>query len=324
MENYISDTGWKIHKYNDNISVECFNPKNAEWRGSFVDSDKNVTNKYPFIREFPYHINILLSNQSRYIDNIRLKEIISEASEKGTFYIDFIYKNNEPIHHHIIDILDHTVKAQIYPTVNVYLEQFNNDLLEFAKVNPCEIGITSYDGFDSIQETFYLLINNNVKTIINLTLNNNTVDSIINILSSNNSYFSSSNFSHLIIYKDIPNNISQEIKEKYDRLNELIQRREDELVVFEKCAKNIQVIHNALKTCIRSRRSLFIDYDLKAKPCKYDYDNKFAIDLNQFTLEEAWNSDQFKSFREQISCEENMTKIDSQNQYLITKCPLLD
>ena len=323
MENYISN-GWKIHRYDDGINMECFKPETGEWRGSFIDSNKNPTKNYPFLRSFPYSINVRLSDNLQSIDHIRLKEALSEASEKGTFFVDFVYKTGEPIHPYLIDILDYTVKLQILPLVAIYTEHLDNDLLEFAKSNLCEINLMSYNGFEPVKDVFYTLIDNNIKTILNLVLNDDTINSIINAINSNDEHFLSPSFNYILLCRTPSKSKDPGIKKKYDELYKLIQGQKSNFVTFDKCAKNDIISHNVLKTCICGRRTLYIDYDLKAKPCKRDYNNRFSVDLHTHTLEEAWNSEEFKSFRELITCDENMIEKDNQSQLLITKCPLLD
>jgi radical SAM protein with 4Fe4S-binding SPASM domain len=60
-------------------------------------------------------------------------------------------------------------------------------------------------------------------------------------------------------------------------------------------------IHAAsLDTCEGARYSAYITPDMKIVPCSFDQEHKWAADLHGQTIEEAWNSTLFDSFRNRL------------------------
>ena len=56
-----------------------------------------------------------------------------------------------------------------------------------------------------------------------------------------------------------------------------------------------------MEPCEGGRFSAYISPDMKLHPCKYCLDDRYAVSLKDFSIEEAWNSDVFQQFREAIS-----------------------
>ena len=60
-------------------------------------------------------------------------------------------------------------------------------------------------------------------------------------------------------------------------------------------------IHAAtLDTCEGARYSAYITPDMRMLPCSFDQQHKWAMNLNESSIEEAWNSKVFDSFRDQL------------------------
>lgn len=58
------------------------------------------------------------------------------------------------------------------------------------------------------------------------------------------------------------------------------------------------VIYEALDTCEGARYSCYISADMKLLPCSFDQNEKYAVSLQDHTIAEAWNSEEFEAFRE--------------------------
>ena len=57
------------------------------------------------------------------------------------------------------------------------------------------------------------------------------------------------------------------------------------------------VLSEAIDTCEGGRFSCYISADMKMLPCSFDQDERYAVSLHDHTVEEAWNSKEFDSFR---------------------------
>jgi radical SAM protein with 4Fe4S-binding SPASM domain len=55
---------------------------------------------------------------------------------------------------------------------------------------------------------------------------------------------------------------------------------------------------NSLDTCEAARWSAYVTPDMKLLPCSFDNQGeRWAVDLRNYTIEEAWNSLEFTRFR---------------------------
>lgn len=58
---------------------------------------------------------------------------------------------------------------------------------------------------------------------------------------------------------------------------------------------------DSLDTCEGARWSAYITPDMKMLPCSFDnQEQRWAVDLRMHSVEEAWNSDRFEEFRNQL------------------------
>ena len=60
------------------------------------------------------------------------------------------------------------------------------------------------------------------------------------------------------------------------------------------------VIYEALDTCEGARYSCYISADMKLLPCSFDQNGKYAVSLQNHTIAEAWNSEEFEAFRKPL------------------------
>ncbi|NLD11841.1 MAG: radical SAM protein, partial [Clostridiales bacterium] len=60
------------------------------------------------------------------------------------------------------------------------------------------------------------------------------------------------------------------------------------------------VISEAFDTCEGARFSCYIDTQMNMMPCSFDQVGKFEVSLRDHTIEEAWDSQHFESFRENL------------------------
>lgn len=58
-----------------------------------------------------------------------------------------------------------------------------------------------------------------------------------------------------------------------------------------------KLIKESFDTCEGARWSMYISSDMKALPCSFDQDHRWAVDISKATIQEAWDSPQFESFR---------------------------
>ncbi len=60
------------------------------------------------------------------------------------------------------------------------------------------------------------------------------------------------------------------------------------------------VLVDSVDTCEGGRFSCYIGADMVMVPCSFDQQRKYGVSLRGKTVEEAWNSDEFKAFRNKL------------------------
>jgi radical SAM protein with 4Fe4S-binding SPASM domain len=56
----------------------------------------------------------------------------------------------------------------------------------------------------------------------------------------------------------------------------------------------------SLDTCEGARYSAYVTPDMKMLPCSFDQQQKWVVNINNLTIEEAWNSAVFEDFRNRL------------------------
>lgn len=60
------------------------------------------------------------------------------------------------------------------------------------------------------------------------------------------------------------------------------------------------ILPESLDTCEGGRYSYYISADMYMTPCSFDQDRRYYVPLQCSTIEEAWNGESFKAFRERM------------------------
>ena len=76
---------------------------------------------------------------------------------------------------------------------------------------------------------------------------------------------------------------------------------------------------NSIDTCEGARWSMYISADMVAYPCSFDQEGRWAYDIKNSTIEEAWKSEQFEKFRSSF---ETSCKGCSERERCMGGCPI--
>ena len=152
-----------------------------------------------------------------------------------------------------------------------------------------------------------MLMNAGVSTNIHFVLSNTTIDEAILRLK-HNGFPDGLNAIVFLLHKPVGlGDASDVLKMDDPRLKEffhLIDEKHPFKVGFDSCtvpgilnfSKNIDL--NSVDTCEAARFSMYITSDMIALPCSFDNVNqKYAFDLKDGTIQDAWNSKPFNVFR---------------------------
>ncbi len=113
-----------------------------------------------------------------------------------------------------------------------------------------------------------------------------------------------------LIYKPVGSgDMSRMIKATDPRLQELvgvISLEHGFGIGFDACSAPLLVTSGGrldlrtIDTCEGARFSMYITPDMKALPCSFDQDQRWAYDLSSGSIRDAWNSKQFEDFRSKL------------------------
>lgn len=165
-----------------------------------------------------------------------------------------------------------------------------------------------YEDKEYTNNAIQLLLNNNVKTNIHFVLGNNTIDEAILRLKYN---LFPKGINAVIFLLHKPVGLGQKenmLSIDDDRLKEffkLIDTNEFNFKIgFDSCSvpgiinMTTGINHDSIDTCEGGRWSCYITSDMKMLPCSFDNQElKWAYDISNDTIENAWNSKQFEDFR---------------------------
>ena len=167
------------------------------------------------------------------------------------------------------------------------------------------------------------LLNEGVKTNIHYVLSNKSINEAIYRLKYN-AFPKGINAVIFLLYKPIGLGTNENVLQFNDKRLATFFELVDELsfpfkIGFDSCTvpaiinftKNID--YTSLDSCEGGRYSAYITPDMKLLPCSFDnQDEKWAVDLNKYSIQEAWDSDVFNDFRSHFSnsctnCEDHLS-----------------
>lgn len=170
-----------------------------------------------------------------------------------------------------------------------------------------------YQVYEEKQEPNYtfkaieMLLSAGVTTNIHFVLSNTTIDEAILRLKYKG-FPAGINAVVFLLHKPVGLGDESDVLQYDDpRLAEffaLIDQQHDYKIGFDSCtipailnfSKHIDL--NSVDTCEAARFSMYISSDMIALPCSFDNVNmKYAFDLKDGTIQDAWNSEAFNSFR---------------------------
>lgn len=159
------------------------------------------------------------------------------------------------------------------------------------------------------ERAIQMLVDARVKTNIHYVLGNNSIDEAIDRLK-NNDFPSGINAVIFLLHKPVglgmkENMLSVDNPRVKEFFRELDKRRPFK-VGMDSCnvpgAINYckKVLPQFLDTCEGGRYSCYIGADMVMVPCSFDQQKKYAASLKNISIEEAWNSRAFNTFRNKM------------------------
>lgn len=325
----------RIDKANHFVSV--FDENSGFYIRSGVVENGKDTGKEPFMSEFPELIDIGIMGHclhgekglcslagvqcyqnGRYIhkENMTIEnfERIAVECKDRTFQFALGGRGDPDQHEEFEDILKICLQNNIVPNFTSSGYGFNDKIVELCRMYCGAVAISWYRS-DYTIKALNSLIEAGVKTNIHYVLSNSTIDEAIYRLKKC-SFPKGINAVVFLLHKPIGlGNVCNVLKSNDNRLKvfwKLIDNADFPFKIgFDSCTvpgllnNTTNLNFNSIDTCEGGRWSAYITSDMKMLPCSFDNQKmNWGVDLEHFTIEQAWNSKQFDSFRRYflISC----------------------
>jgi radical SAM protein with 4Fe4S-binding SPASM domain len=319
----------KVDTKNKFISI--FVPKTGFYVRSGVIEDGVDTEVDPFMSSYPELIDVgvmghckhgksglcIQSGVQCYQDGLHkhmpnmsldnFKRIVDECKGK-TYQLALGGRGDVDQHENFEDILKYCRANNIVPNFTSSGLGFTDDIVRICKENCGAVAISFYRQ-EHTARAIQMLIDAGVKTNVHYVLSNNSIDEAITHLKDGDS-FDGINAVIFLLHKPVglgtEENVLKMDDPKVKEFFELVDSGKfDYKIGFDSCSipgllnftKNIN--HDSFDTCEAARFSMYVTSDMKALPCSFDnQDLKWAYDISNDTIQNAWNSKQFDSFRD--------------------------
>lgn len=250
------------------------------------------------------------------------KKIIDEGSKKGLQQVALGGAGNPNDHQNFVEILEYTRKKGIIPNYTTAGIGLTNEMIQATKKN-CGAVAVSWHSTEYTVNALQKFVRGGCKTSIHFVLSNKTISTAIKLLKTHSLSYADCatgtdcefnlganriNAVIFLLYKPVgcgkAGNVlsmekdAEQIKEFFSLINSSHPFK----IGFDSCtipavlnyAENI--IPESTDTCEGGRFSAYINADMKMVPCSFDQGLHWSVDLRKYTVQEAWESEQFETF----------------------------
>lgn len=316
----------KVNKF-----VSMFDPKTGFYMRSGIIENGKDTGIDPFMTSYPELIDVgvmghcvhgatglcIKSGVQCYQNGLKtkfpnmtldnFKRIVDECRGK-TFQLALGGRGDVDQHENFEEILAYCRENNIVPNFTSSGLGFNDEIVSICKKYCGAVAISWYRQ-EHTYRAINMLLNAGVKTNIHYVLGKNSIDEAIERLK-NNDFPKGINAIIFLLHK--PVGLGQEsnvldiddarVKEFF---NVIDTYNFDFKIGFDSCTVpaliNLtnNITDSSIDTCEGGRWSMYITSDMKALPCSFDnQDMRWAYDISNDTIQNAWDSAQFEDFRD--------------------------
>lgn len=320
----------KVDKKNRFRSM--FDPKTGFYmRTGILDENGNDTGVDPFMTSYPELIDVgvmghcvhgasglcIKSGVQCYQNGLKtkhpnmslenFKKIVDECKGK-TFQLALGGRGDVDQHENFEEIVAYCRENNIVPNFTSSGLGFNDEIIDICKKYCGAIAISWYRQEHTFR-AINMLLKAGIKTNIHYVLGNNSIDEAIERLI-NNDFPKGINAIIFLLHKPVglgqETNVLNMEDPKVKQFFQIIDNNKfDFKIGFDSCSvpgiinmtKNIS--DASIDTCEGGRWSMYITSDMKALPCSFDnQDLRWAYDISNDTIQNAWDSEQFEDFRD--------------------------
>ena len=339
----------KDKKYN---FIFAFDTKTGAYiRTGILDENGKDTGKDPFMAEFPHLIDVGIMGhcihgktglcakagigcyQSGLFveeENMSVGNFAKIAGQcKGRCNQFALGGRGDPDQHeHFEEILKICRKNHIVPNFTTSGYGMTDDIAALCKKYCGAVAVSWYRSEYTLN-AINLLLSAGVKTNIHYVLGKNSIDEAIKRLKEND-FPNGINAVIFLLHKPAGQGTQENMlsvnDSSVDEFFKLLDKPHSFKVGLDSCnvpgAVNFckTLSPESLDTCEGGRFSCYIGADMTMVPCSFDQNKKYAVSLNENTIEQAWNSPAFENFRQKMrtACPEC-----SKRELCMGGCPLM-
>lgn len=331
-----------------------FDPKTGFYaRTSILDENGKETDKDPFMASFPELIDIgimghcihgktglcIKSGVECYQNGLHsckpnmtldnFKKIAEEC--KGKCFQFALGGCGDPDQHeNFEDILKICKENNIVPNFTSSGLGFNDHIVQLCKKYCGAVAISDY-GSSYTLNAIKMLLDAGIKTNMHFVLSNASINKAINYLKNPSLVPKGLNAIIFLMHKPVGLGSQKNVLKYNDPLVKEFFQLVDQnkfpfKIGFDSCSIpailnfTSKIDLNSLDTCEGGRFSMYITADMKAIPCSFDNQElKWAYDISNDSIQNAWNSDEFNRFRNSLL---NSCPGCSKREHCMGGCPI--
>lgn len=234
------------------------------------------------------------------------KRIVDECKGK-TYQLALGGRGDVDQHENFEEVLAYCRLNNIVPNFTSSGLGFTPEIVKICKEYCGAVAISWYRS-DYTLRAIDMLLEAGITTNIHYVLGNNSIDEAIQRLK-NHSFPEGINAVIFLLHKPVglgrEDNVLKisdpRVKEFFTVVDTI---KQPFFIGFDSCnapallnfSRNID--RNSFDTCEAARFSMYITADMKALPCSFDNQElRWAVDISDKSIEEAWNSQAFEDFR---------------------------
>ena len=322
----------KVDKVNKFISM--FNPMTGFYvRSGVIDKNGKDTGVDPFMSYLPELVDIgimstcihglsglcVKSGIECYQDGLHIQkpnmtlkdfQIIIDQLKGHSFQVALGGRGDVNKHEQFEEFVKYCRQNKIVPNYTTSGLGLTDDEVRITKENCGAVAISEYRS-EYTRRAIKMFVDTGMKVNIHYVLGNNTIDEAIYKLSSNG-FDKGINAVIFLMHKPVGLGSQENVLKVGDkRVKEFFKLIDDNSTDFKigfdscSCSGIInfteKINRDSMDYCEGSRYSAYIDAQMNMIPCSFgNQDSKWFVDLNKFTIKEAWNSEVFERFRNSL------------------------
>jgi radical SAM protein with 4Fe4S-binding SPASM domain len=231
---------------------------------------------------------------------------IADESEGKVFQFALGGRGDPELHENFEKILEYCREKNIVPNITTSGYLLTKEKAAIIK-EYCGAAAVSWYRKDYSFKAINLLLDSGIKTNIHFVIGNDSIDEAIDLLE-NEKFPKGINRVIFLLFKPVGQGslsnilLSKDKRTKYF-FNLMNKPNIQDIAGYDSCCipgivnYSYEIDPDSFDTCEGSRFSAYITPDMKILPCSFDQDMRWAVDLNNKTIEEAWKDPIFDDFR---------------------------